>query len=143
METKCCLIDWNGNFDLTFSFLRQKIALLDIACSDDVMMKLHESFPAKTIVFQSTDVTKREELERGFDEIMCKFKSIDCVITCAAILDEINYKRALDVNLVRFLMNFKTLRCDNLRAFRSLPLVVWCDWNQLCSNETYEYWQRT
>lgn len=96
------------------------------------MLKLLSTFPAKTIIFHLTDVTNRRDLERSFEDVMCQFKSIDCVITCAATLDEINYKRTLDVNLVgfeskEFILGHNYVKdiCDNLNviAFASVSLV--------------------
>lgn len=78
----------------------QKIALLDTVICEETMTNLHETFPQMTIIFHAVDVTCKTELENGFQEVMNKFKSIDYVVACAGVLDEVNYKQTIDVNLV-------------------------------------------
>lgn len=78
----------------------KRIALLDLEYRDDVIEKLRETFPGKVIIFHLTDVSDKRILERVFKEVMSKFKSIDCIIACAGVLDEQNYELTVEVNLV-------------------------------------------
>lgn len=73
---------------------------MDLEYRDDVIENLRETFPDKTIIFHLTDVSDKMILQRVFEEVMSKFKSIDCIVACAGVLDEQNYELTVEVNLV-------------------------------------------
>lgn len=64
------------------------------------MVILREDFPSQEILFHLANVSKREEVERAFKEVIHKFKKMDIVISTAGTLDENNYQLMVDVNLV-------------------------------------------
>lgn len=74
--------------------------MLDLDYRDDVMTKLCETFPDKTIIFHLTDVSDKTMLERAFKEVMYKFQTIDCVVASAGVLNEQDYELTVKVNLV-------------------------------------------
>lgn len=91
----------NGYNGPKFMFLLvQNVALLDIVNCEETITKLSEDYPTKRILFHMTDVVSKTNLEAVFDEVVSKFKSIDCVIACAGVFDELNYERTVNINLV-------------------------------------------
>lgn len=78
----------------------KKIALLDVDNCDEAIKKLREDNPTKQILFHLTDVVSRSNLQAAFEEVISKFESIDCVIACAGVFDELNYERTVNINLV-------------------------------------------
>lgn len=78
----------------------QNIALLDIDHCDETIAKIRADYPTKQILFQLTDVVSRSNQEQAFKAVISKFHSIDCVIACAGVFDELNYERTVSINLV-------------------------------------------
>lgn len=76
------------------------MALLDVRYYEEMITILRETYPKQYILFHCTDVTKKDEIERAFKEVMYKFHAIDIIITSAGILDEIEYEDAVNVNFV-------------------------------------------
>lgn len=77
------------------------MALLDSGnCNIDAMTSLCKMFPDKMITFHMTNVCDKDDLERAFKEVSYNFQSIDCVVTCAGVLNENDYKLTIEVNLV-------------------------------------------
>lgn len=82
--------------------------MLDRDNRDDLMMVLCKMFPAKKIIFHSTDVRDKSAVERAFSDVMNTFQTIDCVIACAGVLNEDDYRSSesnwsrltVEVNLV-------------------------------------------
>lgn len=67
------------------------------------MKMLGDMFPQKEIVFRLTNVRDKNDVDRAFEEVMIKFQSIDCLVACAGVLNEINYQTTVEVNLVCFI----------------------------------------
>lgn len=86
--------------DKIYCYFVQKIALLDTDHCEETITKLRENNPTKQILFSLTDVVSKPNLEAAFEEVISKFSSIDCVIACAGVFDELNYERTININLV-------------------------------------------
>ncbi|XP_031633139.1 fat body protein 2-like [Contarinia nasturtii] len=57
-------------------------------------------FSNKTITFCLTNVRDKNDLERALKLVKQNFGSIDCVVTCAGVLNEKDYRLTIEVNLL-------------------------------------------
>ncbi|KAJ6639810.1 Alcohol dehydrogenase 1 [Pseudolycoriella hygida] len=78
----------------------ENVALLDVDHSDETLLKISEEYPTKQIIFCLTDVADKSSQERAFEQVASRFNSIDCVIACAGVFDEINYEQTVNINLL-------------------------------------------
>lgn len=79
------------------------MAILDIADTKNVTQALQSSYPNQTVVFIKTDVTKKEQVQSAFNQVIAKFNFIDYVVANAGILRENDYEMTINVNLVRLI----------------------------------------
>lgn len=73
---------------------------MDVDQSEEEISKIRKDYSTKQILFYLTDVTSKSNLEQVFEEVVSKFNSIDCVIACAGVFDELDYERTVNINLV-------------------------------------------
>lgn len=102
---------------------------------------LREDFPKQEVMFHLADVTKKDELERAFQEVDYKFHYIDIVITCAGIVDEPEYELMIDINLVCVFDKWnETERESNQFLIENALHVLWFmnSW-EWCTQITWPY----
>jgi len=88
------------------NFLKRKIkniAILDLDDPKNVTQSLRSKFSNQNVVFIKTDVTKKEQVQSAFTEVVSKFSFIDFVVANAGILRERDYELTIKVNLLGFL----------------------------------------
>lgn len=78
----------------------QKLAILDIYNPDNVESKLGKTYPEKEIIFIQTDVSQKEQVQNAFRIASEKFHFIDIVISNAGFMNEREYERTINVNLI-------------------------------------------
>ncbi|XP_037029482.1 alcohol dehydrogenase 1-like [Bradysia coprophila] len=78
----------------------ENIALLDIDQRIESITKICNANPTKQIRFYLTDVSSRSNLEQVFKEVIDTFHSIDAIIACAGVFDELDYERTVNINLL-------------------------------------------
>lgn len=76
------------------------MALLDIHEDKDKFECLKNEFLDANILFWAVDITKRDDVEQTFKNILDKFQQIDIVVNAAGILREDNIERIVMTNLV-------------------------------------------
>jgi len=81
----------------------KNIAILDLDDPRNVTQSLQGNYSNQNVVFIKTDVTKKEQVQSAFAEVVSKFSFIDFVIANAGILREKDYELTVNVNLLGFL----------------------------------------
>lgn len=76
---------------------------MDIQNSNNADVKLRELYPGKEIIFVHTDVSQQEAVNSAFRTVVDNFKFIDIVVANAGFINEHEYQRTINVNLVRLL----------------------------------------
>ncbi|XP_063906759.1 15-hydroxyprostaglandin dehydrogenase [NAD(+)]-like [Zophobas morio] len=78
------------------------VAIVDISeeAGRKAVTEVVNIFDQKRITFIKTDITNKTELEGAFETTIKKYKHLDIVINNAGILDEIEWKNTIAVNLV-------------------------------------------
>lgn len=74
---------------------------MDLDDSKNVTQSLQSKYSNQNVVFIKTDVTKKEQVQSAFAEVVSKFSFIDLVVANAGILRERDYEETVNVNLVR------------------------------------------
>lgn len=76
--------------------------MLDLQCiqKENLLEEMSRNYPGK-VLFIPADVTKSNELDVAFKKTINTFKNLDIVINSAGIIDEINWKHCINVNLVK------------------------------------------
>lgn len=85
-----------------FIFLSKNVAVLDIADTNNVAESLQSEHRHQTVLFMETDISKKDQIRKAFDELIIKFKSIDIVLCNAGVLNDRDYELSVNVNFVRF-----------------------------------------
>lgn len=83
-----------------FHFYLKNVAILDLCDKNNILDSLQKIYETQTVVFIQTDVSKKDQVKRAFDEIVQQFGYIDYVVGNAGILCESDYERMISVNLV-------------------------------------------
>jgi len=76
-----------------------KLAICDLSCSQEVLAKLQKESPKATLLFQKTDVTKRQTVVEAFTAVKQQFGYVDILVNSAGIFDEQNFERIFAVNV--------------------------------------------
>lgn len=76
--------------------------MLDIVATNEAFASLCSTHP--NIVFIQTDVSDKSQVNKSFQEAVTRFKFIDIVIGNAGILDEQDYERTININLVKIVL---------------------------------------
>lgn len=74
--------------------------LLDISENATNVQELAAEFVQANIVLLLTDVTKRNDVEQTFKNILERFHQIDIVVNCAGVACEQDVDRTININLV-------------------------------------------
>lgn len=72
-------------------------------------------------MFIETDVARKENVRQAFSKVLEKFRFIDIVIANAGILNEPDYEKTINVNLVNDLIdlvNYETDRTYMLHLYK-------------------------
>lgn len=85
---------------INFISILQNVAILDVCDTNKISESLQNTYQTQTVVFIQTDVSKKDQVKRAFDEIVRLFGYIDYVVGNAGILCESDYERTINVNLV-------------------------------------------
>lgn len=75
---------------------------MDLIDSENVVAEFQSRYPNQNVVFIKTDVTKKDQVKKAFDEVVSKFNFVDIVVANAGVLREDNYELTINVNLVNF-----------------------------------------
>lgn len=94
------------------------------------MTVLRKMFPAKMIIFHSTNVCDKQDVERAFATVMETFQKIDCVVACAGVLNEEDYRLTVEVNLVGNVFWF-----HNIYSY----MYCCCCYFSLCRHKTINF----
>lgn len=81
-------------------FSCKNVALLDLVENEETITALKEAYPNANILFQAVDVSKLDDVERSFQNIIHNFKEINLILSSAGVLDEENADLCIRVNLV-------------------------------------------
>ncbi|XP_065883422.1 15-hydroxyprostaglandin dehydrogenase [NAD(+)]-like [Dysidea avara] len=78
-----------------------KVALLDIQeeAGQEACETLRKVYGKDKVTFYKCDVTSAENLRSVFEKIVAKFGKLDIVVNNAGVADEINWRKAVDINL--------------------------------------------
>lgn len=79
----------------------KNIAILDLGDPNNVTQTLQSRFNNQNVVFIKTDVSKKEQVQSAFAEVISKFNFVDIVFANAGILRENDYEQTFNVNVVR------------------------------------------
>ena len=81
----------------------QFVAVLDI--NEDaglaLVNDLTETYDKSRIQFMKCDVTKEEQLNKSFEQIIVDNSHIDVIVNSAAIANDAEYKKEIELNLVK------------------------------------------
>lgn len=64
-----------------------------------MLQKLQQESPKATILFQKTDVAKRQNVVESFTAVKQQFGYVDILVNSAGIFDEQNFERIFAVNV--------------------------------------------
>ncbi|XP_065919440.1 15-hydroxyprostaglandin dehydrogenase [NAD(+)]-like isoform X1 [Dysidea avara] len=81
---------------------RGKVALLDIQeeAGQEACETLRKVYGKDRVTFYKCDVTSAENLRSVFEKTVAKFGKLDIVVNNAGVVEEINWRKAVDINLV-------------------------------------------
>lgn len=89
-----------------YAFILQNVAVLDLVDHNKSIASLQSAHNKKSIIFIETDVANKENVHRAFAKVVDKFRFIDIVIANAGILNEQDYEKTINVNLVMVILLF-------------------------------------
>ncbi|XP_065919441.1 15-hydroxyprostaglandin dehydrogenase [NAD(+)]-like isoform X2 [Dysidea avara] len=80
---------------------RGKVALLDIQeeAGQEACETLRKVYGKDRVTFYKCDVTSAENLRSVFEKTVAKFGKLDIVVNNAGVVEEINWRKAVDINL--------------------------------------------
>lgn len=83
------------------------IAIIDLPTSNgkNAVATLEKEFGKGRAVFLPYDVTKDDDMEKAFKEVINTFQGLDILINNAGILHESNWKQTIDVNTTAVIRN--------------------------------------
>lgn len=73
---------------------------IDVESAQEALKKFEKEFGVDKAIFIRADVTKKDEMEKAFQETINKFGFIDILLNNAGILDETIWEREVAVNIV-------------------------------------------
>ncbi|XP_017773992.1 PREDICTED: 15-hydroxyprostaglandin dehydrogenase [NAD(+)]-like [Nicrophorus vespilloides] len=78
------------------------VALVDIndACAEKFIEDLKKCFRGQRLFFIKADVTDLQQLEDAYKKTIDHFHHLDIVVNNAGVLDERNFERTLNINLI-------------------------------------------
>ncbi|XP_055687582.1 alcohol dehydrogenase 1-like [Lutzomyia longipalpis] len=77
------------------------LAAIDISPDEPaVVVQWRKSFPKASIRYFQVDVRSQEELEKCYADFTKDIPSLDVVVNCAGILDENQFRKTIEVNLL-------------------------------------------
>ncbi|KAI4460843.1 15-hydroxyprostaglandin dehydrogenase [nad(+)] [Holotrichia oblita] len=72
----------------------------DIAYNEKVIEDLKSKFGDDRVVYVKTDISSKDSFENAFKEAIRLFNNIDILVNCAGFLNEFNWEKEIQVNLV-------------------------------------------
>lgn len=63
--------------------------------------EIETEYGASKAIFIHTDATKKEDLEKAFEQTVERYKNLDIVINNAGILNDAQWEKAIALNIVR------------------------------------------
>ncbi|KAG4065978.1 hypothetical protein HA402_006696, partial [Bradysia odoriphaga] len=88
------------SFDHFLIKVLKNVAILDIDDPQNVIETLRSTFNNPNVIFIKTDVTKKDQVESAFAEVISKFNYVDFLFANAGVLREDDYEMTINVNLV-------------------------------------------
>ena len=88
----------------------QGAAIVDISEETRIVDEIADVFGKDKVAFIKADITVKEELEAAFDKTIEIYQQLDIVINNAGIVDEVNWRKAVAVNLVSILVTKTSLK---------------------------------
>jgi len=85
------------------AFLNQgikNVAILDIIDTNNVSRTLQSKYQSQKVIFIATDVSKKDQVQAAFNQIIREFGYVDIVVGNAGIAMESDYERTINVNLI-------------------------------------------
>jgi len=78
----------------------KNVAVLDVVHTNNSIDALQAEFKNQNVIFIKTDISKKDQVQDAFKEIIKKFNSIDIVLCNAGILNDRDYEKSVNVNLL-------------------------------------------
>ncbi|XP_059608019.1 15-hydroxyprostaglandin dehydrogenase [NAD(+)]-like [Phlebotomus argentipes] len=78
----------------------KNLGLIDLQPGESTVNDWKSRFPSVFITFYRADVTLQEDLELCFKKFTEEIQNLDIVVNCAGILNESEFKKVIEVNLI-------------------------------------------